>query len=499
MTGWLAVRRVSHRAGCKPATGPSPLRRAVAIGLVLLLPLGSCTCRRQAPEVRTRRLATLPEKLRRQSVVVADDGATFAYVESAGDQQVVVRDGAPGPRYARVTNPVFGRGGTRLAYWATDPTLGAGNQLLVVGEAKVETHFAEPGALVFSKDGSRWASAGIVAEPRDSGFAPAGAAVYADGRQVGRYRDATAPTFSPDGAHFAYIAETEPGTIALFVDGIQRRVFPNPTAPASPLLKPGDGRALGLVQLRALYLADGSLVTLAQDADGWAIYRDDKRLASFAHVVALGGQVNFNFEQFRDAATMLANSLSRADDAAVLAWWERRAGADEGWHLSRNGQPQSLQCALYWEYSPPLLSKDGSNLTYPCWRESPTHRGATVDVVVGDRRFGPYANTWGAAFSDDGRHVVYGAQTTARGSWSYYHDGHPFPLAYDEVWRPRFSPDGSRIAWEAKRGKRSVLALDGDSLYSFDDVLWGPQFPQPNVAAWVVRRGRKLMRVEARF
>ena len=46
-------------------------------------------------------------------------------------------------------------------------------------------------------------------------------------------------------------------------------------------------------------------------------------------------------------------------------------------------------------------------------------------------------------------------------------------------------------------GSGSVLVVDGDRLYSFDEVLWGPEFPDSGRVAWVVRRGRDVWRVEA--
>jgi hypothetical protein len=440
-------------------------------------------------------LASLPASYRRGSLAISDDGRRFAYAERIEGGQRIVQGTTAGPTFVEVSHPVFAPQSGTLLYWAHDPQQGPENLLLVADGKATATYFPLTAPLVLSRDGSRWAVAGMIGERRDGKLVPAGAAIYSNGTLVARYRDLSMPALSHDGAHLAFIAEKDSGDLALVVDGVEQRGFTAPGAKASPVFK-ASATKLGLDQFRVLYLPDNRLAMLAYDADGWAVYRDAQRLASFPHVVALG-EVVFHVDQFRHSAAILASSLDHAEGSALLVWWERMAGEKERWRVARDGVPELVTCGAYWESSPPLLSKDGRRVLYPCRREAAIRPGAVLDVVVDQRRYGPFLSAWGAAFSDDGRHAAFAATSERQGGWRYHLDGKFYPMSYDEVWRPRFSPDGKHLVWQASRGKRSVLVADGDSLYSYDEVLWGPAFPSPDQVAWVVRRGRKLMRVEA--
>jgi hypothetical protein len=145
------------------------------------------------------------------------------------------------------------------------------------------------------------------------------------------------------------------------------------------------------------------------------------------------------------------------------------------------------------------LSRDGTRVFYPCLQLPPQNPDVVADVVVDGRAQGRFTSIWGAAFSDDSRHLAYAASASVRGEWHSYRDGRRYPMSYDPVWRPRFTPDNQHLAWEAERGKHGLLVVDGDSLLSYDEIIWGPQFPQPNVAAWIVVRGRRVLRVEAKL
>ena len=143
-----------------------------------------------------------------------------------------------------------------------------------------------------------------------------------------------------------------------------------------------------------------------------------------------------------------------------------------------------------------LLSADGQHVAYPC-RTNPPGAADEVFMIADGRRYGPYSHVWGVAWSADGQHIAYAASDgSPRRAWSIYVDGKPAPLKYEQLWRPRFDSTGTRIAWEAQNSKRGVLCLNGNSVYSFDEVLWGPEFSPSANLSWVVRRGQRLTRVD---
>ncbi len=472
-------------------------------GALVLVCLAACQRQAEVPprrvDVSARTLVRLPETARRQTLAIGSDGVTYAYVERTTAGERVVHSAGADREYEEVSHPVLLRETQRRLYWAIDRKLGEEDLLLVDNGQETRTGFRQPNPFVISRNGTRWATAGNFAHEVAGPGSAGKAAVYSNGELLGVYQDVSVPAIRSDGQEVAFVAERADGSHVLVVNGKERRVFERPPADkASPPLRMSE-RAPGLGQFKLLYLTDGSLVTLAYDRDGWALYRNDTRLASFAHVLSLGGQVSFGFDQFRTSPTILANSLNGADSAPVVAWWEKVPGEESKWRLNRDGKPENTICEHYWEFMPPMLSDDGQHLAYPCYRGLPVSPDVPADFVVDGKRWGPFYSVWGVAFDPAGERVAFAASREPRGKWSYLIDGLAFPLAYDEAWRPRFSPDGRHLAWEARHKQKVVAVVDGDSVYSFDTILWGPEFPQPDTVAWVVRRGDRVNRVEARW
>lgn len=473
--------------------------------LVLLVALGACRRQHEPLDAAKEILATLPATYRRGSVAVARDGRTVAWIDARADGMRVVAGGIEGPPWADVLTPKPAPRGGLVGYWATDTKAVEPPPVsLVVGGPPVRTGFVRPGVLVFAPDGKRWAAAGGLVDP--SGPDRRGpVAVLVDGREAGRFADTSAPAFSPDGRHVAWLAEQDGGGLAVVVDGTVRREIAQAVPDVSPAMKlQNAGPTLGphmLIQ----WMADASLLVLAPGPDGWALTRDDRRLGVWPQArLERSGNVAFDFgDRFAEAPAIASASVSAAELAPVVAWWERLPGAAERWRVARDGSAvDDVVCQSYLaSQPPPTLSPDGAHVAYGCRLHADDTSPQTVVVRDGER-FGPYWGVYGVAVADDGT-VAYAATddapTVFPRMWRYRVEGRPRGPRVQEAWRPRLDPAGERLAWEATPEKASYLGLDATPVSRFDEVYWGPEFVAPQQVAWVVRRGRKIARITLRF
>ena len=148
----------------------------------------------------------------------------------------------------------------------------------------------------------------------------------------------------------------------------------------------------------------------------------------------------------------------------------------------RDGVPvDDVTCGMHFTAQPPQLSADGDTVAYVC----PDDDGATV--VVGDRRYGPYPTVSGVSLA--GGHVAWVAGPT------WFRDGEALPGAWTNASVPRLDPTGAHVAGEAD----GALVLDGRRLARFDQKLSGPSFDEPDRVAWVIRRGRRVVRLTAAY
>jgi hypothetical protein len=202
-------------------------------------------------------------------------------------------------------------------------------------------------------------------------------------------------------------------------------------------------------------------------------------------------------------ASIAAPSLAVASDVPVAVWWERMPGEAERWRVVRDGAPvDGMHCASYWGTQAPVLSGDGAHVAYVC--PTPAEPQAPLGhrwVMLDGRRFGTHIETWTLGLSPDGTQVAYGAaESLPIMAWRIMVNGMPRTPPEELVWRPRFSPDGRHVLWAGgpERG-RGRIAIDARTVTRFDDVLHGPEFPAPRTAVWVIRRGRKISRLEVSF
>ncbi len=436
----------------------------------------------------------LPVPWKRPSINVAEDGAHVTYaVRDTGGYHVVTPEGS-GPRYDEVSPPLFAPKSNRVFYWGRHDQDGRHAYEVVADSTAVPTPFVEPLALVNPPGGARWAALGLLdSEPGAAADAARLVAVVVDGREMGRWPAATQPDFTADGAHVAWLAREASGRTLVMVDGAVVRSFdspkPDPDAPAFEKLA------------AARYLSDGRLVTVVPESDGWAVYRDDERLAAYGQILIPG--VSMLLATPSTAASLIAGSLVTAAKAPVAVWWERMAGQAEQLRVVRDGAPvDGIVCDHYWDTQTSVMTDDGAHIAYVCpMPVEPQFPIGRRWVVLDGRRFGLYVESWTLGLAADGSQVAYGAaESLPIFTWRIFANGVPRTLPFELVWRPRFSPDAQHVFWAAgpERGRRRI-GIDRRTVTRFDDVMYGPEFPDPRTAVWVIRRGRKISRIEASF
>ncbi|MCW5889473.1 MAG: hypothetical protein KIT14_02870 [bacterium] len=480
-------------------------RAALLLALLLVGGCGGCGDRLDL-DASKETLVKLPGGWRRGTVAVADDGRTVAFVEDVDGGARVVAGGAPGRRFAQVTNPQFAPKTHRLGYWATDSTQPPAEVGLVIDGQVIPTEANQPGTLVWSPDGTRWGAAvGLAEEVVDGVPHRRPTVILVDGRDMGRWIDTTPPAFSPDGRHVAWLAQIDDGRIAVVVDGVAREPFAKPEGRVSPGMTFKNVGPTLAPQHVLRWLADGTLLLLAPDRDGWTLSRDGTVLGVWRHVEwQTAGPIHLAFgDEFANAARIASIAVAVAAKAPVVAYWERLEGEKPQWRVMRDGKPvDDVICSRYWETQPPpTLSSDGRHIAYACAGPDAMQRPDVV-VVVDGVRHGPYRNVYGIAVAEDASHGAWAATLDPEPSptWHFFIDGKALRGDWAEAWRPRLDDPGEHLAWEAAPARgRPALGIDGVSVSRFDGIFWGPVFTEPRRVGWVVRRGRRLVRLDLTY
>ncbi len=485
-----------HRARSEALSGRAGLFVALA-ALVL-----ACA-RAPEPIARTKRtLARLPPSVRVARLVTSEDGTRQAWVRSDPDGGCrVVDTGTAHPRYRECGRQIFtfspGRG--RLFYDAVDES---GRAWLVVDGTPLALTDAREDRLAWSRSGGRrWAATGREADPRDGG---PDVVLASDGTVLGPWADASRPAVSDDDARVAVVVQHPDGGLALVESGVERRRYASGAAPCG--MPPPAPFELDR-HVRVRYLSDGRLVQVAPDSDGWAVYRGEDRLATYpvhVPVAVSSSETHAPPPECEAQRAVLPGSVSVAERAPAAVWWERLAGEPDGpdlrWRISRDGTPASpVLCRWPAPAGDEIaITPDGRHVGFVCAVDG---AGPTAEVyaVLDDRRFGPYRQVWGVGVAPDGAHLTYAAAAGGGATpWRVYRDGVPLSRSYRSIWPPRFSPDGRHVAWEAllDREGRGVVGVDRVTVSRFDGILSGPIFPAPDRVAWVMLRGRRVVRLE---
>ena len=461
--------------------------------LFVALPLVIGCTRADPPIVKTP-VVTLPPRHVPHSLRFSEDGSAWAFIEDVDGGQRVVSSAGTSPRHSACTRLTFAPKTNRLFFWARDDRGDDKVFSLVADGSAMPTTFLAAGEIAFSGDGTRWSAIG--AEPGPAIGQIGEIVVLMDGAELTRQRDMGLPVFSPDGAHVAFLARHE-NSVSLFVDGVERQGFGVPTAPcAAAALQSAPQPDVSLRHV-VKYFADGSLLVMTRDADGWGVYHDGLRIA--AYPVS-------NIDRFQSdcatSAVLAPFSFRKAERAPAGFWWERVAGDAELWRVVRNGQPvDDVLCVEPWRRHPPEPSADGKHVVYAC-RSKNADDTTSVFLIKDGVRLGPYTDVWGIAPTEDGAHVAYGAAGgEGERPWAMYVDAEARAAGFSGTWRPRVSADGAVLAWEARRSddSRGLFGINRRVIGSFDDVVWGPELHGGDRAVWVVRRGSKVTRVSVPF
>lgn len=487
--------------------------------LTMALVVSGAACERGAPElhVKKQRLGVLPDPEHSGTLRVDDEGRDWAVILGGLGERRLVRNGAEQKAYKDVSEANFAPASDRMLYWAIPEDPAATGLFIIDGETIIQTPVARPGQIVFSEDGKHWAtSAGIglgdpfaVAEENRLAQPTRGPVVVLhDGREVGRHADTSPVALDATGAHVAYLARNDEGRVSLVIDGVVSAPF-EPVPGHTP--KPVDEKVIGPTLggwYAVRYLDDGSILTIADHTDGWAVRRDGRELATYAWATQpYPSGVEPNTPAGAEGkAAFIPPSLVVASDAPVAVWWERPAGDGKQWRIVRDGQPvDDVLCGRPWDYGRPLLSADGTHVAYVCIEVEPQQPGDVAPrekmwVVHDGKRLGPYPSVWGLTLTKDGEHVVFAVLqgSTPPGTWRFTRDGVPFGKPLLETWPVRLGADDRTIATQGRGlDDKTRLLFDGVPVGRFDQVLWGPSFIGPEAAAWVIRRGDTLWRVEA--
>lgn len=460
---------------------------AATIAAAMLVVAG---CRPEGPPIEKTLLLRLPRGYVPETTVISEDGTTWAFVQRAdGGERVVTATGASDV-HDQTVGLTFAPKTHRLFYWTRDGFREEAKIGVVGDGTPVATDFLASGQLGFALDGTRWYAAG--AAPPPDGRTIGDITLFVDGAQALRHRDLAMPSFSPDGKHVAYLTATDRRS-TLVVDGAVARTFDPPTAPCATAALPSAPNPDMPLRHIVKYLPDGRLLVVTRDADGWGVYLDAERIASYP--VSL---LDTASPECASAASFAPRSLRTAEEAAVAVWWERLPGDPVRWRIARNGRPfDAVTCVDTWKRHPPEPSADGARVTYPCLEQEP-NGVQHVSLVHDGKRLGPYDNLWGIALVPSGVHVAYGAQRGAEPrSWGVYVDGDMRAGPFTSVWRPRVSDDGRHVAWEAKRtpDTRGIFGINGRTIGEFDEILWGPEFTPDARVSWVIRRNQSVTRV----
>jgi hypothetical protein len=488
--------------------------RTIASALLASLLVG-CAAAPPADEtggpvrVHVERIARLSKDYRRGSLASSRDQRRVGWVAQAsgGAACRLVIDGVPGPERRACSAPVFAADGSRAASWVT--TLAAPGasvvSRLVIDASPVGPDLADSGDVRLAEGGGWVASAllapppeGVPSEaPRMRVFGPAG--------DLGTFRDTSPPVLDLTGRHAAWVASDASGRRALFVDGREERDFGLPapgTAAPIRIARPGPNLE---PEETVRWLSDGTLVGIVPSGLGWLVFRarpgaTGETLRDFA-----GHDVLWRTAQppptdpasRARGSALLSGSLATAAQAPVACWWERPAASGDGrWRVACNGEPADDATCLLPGTTPIAIAPGGKSFAYAC--VDATSTGTTgLFVVARGRRTGPHHEVATITVADGGQ-VAYAARDTADSAFFYVVDGRRTAMEWDEVFAPRFSPDGRHVAWGARpdaKRPRVDLVLDGRVRTRVDLVAAPPRVEDDGSASWIVRRGRNVLRI----
>lgn len=138
---------------------------------------------------------------------------------------------------------------------------------------------------------------------------------------------------------------------------------------------------------------------------------------------------------------------------------------------------------------PPELVSDSRGWHFACVVKTADGMRVNHDGVL----VGPaYPEIWGLTLSPDGRRVAYACKSGKK--WRVVVDGEPGP-EYDGIpyYRLIFSPDSQRVAYACQTGKKWRVVVDGEPGPEYDYVHSLTFSPDSRRVAYVAHRGKKRL------
>lgn len=399
------------------------------------------------------------------TIFFSPDSSRRAYRVAQGARQRMVVDGRPDPDDDEVGRPVFSPDGRRCAYAARN---GERHFVVLDGTPQPE-HESRVSDPTFSPDSAHFAYVAVDYKTAPDGR-PLGAGdrlmpgnstarMILDGVAGPAFDDfCTEPVFSPDSRHLAYTGRL-PRTVmqALVVDGNILSSHPSILkivfSPDSQRVALWAGRENG----KAYVVCDGRSGPEYDDIPGAPVFSADSR-----HVAYRFGRAG------RQGVVLDGTPGPEFDQVEGGAWLD--------------GQMRGL-----------LFSPDSRWLAYVA------ARGGKQRVVVAGREGPDVERVEALRFSPDSRRVAYLA--VRDGKQRVFADGLPGPEFDDiEPLSLRFSPDSKRLAYAAKNGRKAVAVTDGQVSPEYEGsplfTMWIVFSPDSRHTAYLACRGGRTCLVQ---
>lgn len=287
-----------------------------------------------------------------------------------------------------------------------------------------------------------------------------------DGKEGPRYKEITRPAFSRDGAHLAYVARKSPGAKAVVIlDDKELGEFTNPR---NLLFSPDGSRlAFGIdpAEGKRAWVIDGQMGP-AYDSLGPLGFSPDSR--HWGHMGQRGIEQVMVIDGKESAAYRLANGLMFSPDSKRTAFGAERRTAD--------GKKQVLAVIDGKEMPPfdmidlPVFSPDSQRVSY-VGIVNRLHMLVVHEPDGKTTEGRPHDRCGDAIFSADSKHIVYRAVDEQH--WRLI-VGEKESKAYDRVGHFIISPDGSRLAFAAKKGTEEYMVLNGQELPGAGNITMSP-------------------------
>jgi hypothetical protein len=310
--------------------------------------------------------------------------------------------------------------------------------------------------VLFSPNGQHWAAVGWEGDPTKPNSRTA--TVLVDGTEVGRYWDAGIPSFTPDGAHCAFLAvDSTTKQLVVVRDGLAAELSSDPAIELMYAVGPNMA-----FQTDLGYACNGSLFSVCHGERGWQVMLDSHIIATY--------RISKFCQESRAAACgfdvghiVYPSSLVVAESAPVAAWWARPQPSSP-WVCSLPGREFPANEEVDPAEDRITISPDGQRVAFRVrhFDGQGDNRRQVAETVCVDGKNGPkFDAVHDIAFSPDSRRCVYRAERAGSSRVLYVLDAQGAGPDADEVSLFSFAPDSRHYAYLARHGEAYAVVVDG--------------------------------------